>query len=58
MYLSATSMLGMATPIQFVTSFSIVVLFAIIHQLYRLIGEMNRKITQIVHHVTSVTEKC
>ena len=51
MYLTVTSMLGMATPIQFVTTFSIIALFAIVYQLYRLIGEINRKITQIVQHV-------
>jgi len=51
MYLTVTSILGMATPIQFVTTFSIIVLFAIVYQLYRLIGEINRKITQIVQHV-------
>ena len=49
-YLTVTSVLGMATPIQFVTTFSVIALFAIVYQFYRLIGEINRKITKIVQH--------
>jgi len=51
MYLIVTSTLGMATPIQFVTTFSIIVLFGIVYQLYRIVGEVNRKITRIVQHL-------
>lgn len=50
-YLSATSALGMATPIQFVTTFSIIVLFAIVYHLYKVVGEINRRITKIVQRI-------
>ena len=50
-YLIVTSALGMATPIQFVTSFSIIILFGILYQLYRIVGEVNRKITRIVQQL-------
>ncbi|MEM2942826.1 MAG: DUF2304 domain-containing protein [Candidatus Bathyarchaeia archaeon] len=51
MYVRATLMLGMATPIHFVTTFSIVVLFAIAYQLYRMIGEINMKVARLVQHL-------
>jgi hypothetical protein len=50
-YFTLTSMLGMGTPIQFVTTFSIIVLYTIVYQLYKAIIETNRKITIIVQHL-------
>ena len=51
LYLRLASSLGMATPIQFVTTFSIIILFAIVYQIFRTVGDINRKITKIVQHV-------
>lgn len=51
MYLGLASSLGMATPIQFVTTFSIIILFAIVYQTFRAVGDINRRITKIVQHV-------
>jgi hypothetical protein len=41
----------MAAPIQFVTTFSIIILFAIVYQIFRTVGDINRKITKIVQHI-------
>jgi len=51
LYLGLASSLGMAAPIQFVTTFSIIILFAIVYQIFRTVGDINRKITKIVQHV-------
>ncbi|MGQ9542729.1 MAG: DUF2304 family protein [Candidatus Bathyarchaeia archaeon] len=50
-YFTATYLLGMGTPIQFVTTFSIIVLFTIVYQLYKAVMETNRKIAIIVQHL-------
>lgn len=51
MYLELASGLGMGAPIQFVTTFSIIILFAIVYQIFRTVGDINRKIAKIVQHV-------
>ncbi|MBS7626011.1 DUF2304 domain-containing protein [Candidatus Bathyarchaeota archaeon] len=50
-YFALTSMLGMGAPIQFVTTFSIIILYTIVYHLYKAIIETNRKITIIVQHL-------
>jgi len=50
-YRGVAAAMGMSTPIHFVTTFSILALFAIVYQLYRRVVEMNRKLVKNVQHI-------
>lgn len=56
-YKGAAAMLGMATPIHFVTTFSIIALFAIVYQLYQRIVEIDREIVKIVQRIALKTNE-
>jgi len=47
-YWVAVTHLGMALPIHFITTFSIIILFAISYQLYRTLNEVDKKLTKVV----------
>jgi len=50
-YKGAVATLGMATPIHFVTTFSVIVLFVMTYRLYLRITEMDKKTVKIVQHI-------
>jgi hypothetical protein len=49
--LFATQALGMYTPIHFVTTFSVLILFAATYLIEKRIGELNEKINRIIQHI-------
>jgi len=49
--LLATQALGMYTPLHFVTTFSILILFAVVYYLGKRIAELDDRLTTIVHHI-------
>jgi len=49
--LLATEVLGMYTPIHFVTTFSVLILFALVYLLGKRIADLDEKISMIVQHV-------
>jgi len=49
--LFATEALGMYTPIHFVTTFSILILFTLVYLLGKRIADLDEKISLIVQHV-------
>ncbi len=51
-YVQVTSELGMNTPIQFVTSFSVVVIFVILFQTYTRLGSIERKVARLAQELT------
>lgn len=51
-YLVVAAYLGLALPINFITTFSIIILFLVTYQLYRKLDELNRKLTRLVQQVT------
>ena len=50
-YVSIVKSLGMATPIHFVTTFSIIFLFIFIFMIYQKINELEKKIVEIVQYL-------
>ncbi|MCW3974636.1 MAG: DUF2304 domain-containing protein [Candidatus Bathyarchaeota archaeon] len=50
-YMSIVKYLGMATPIHFVTTFSIIFLFIFIFMIYQKINELEKKIVEIVQYL-------
>ncbi len=51
-YVSITTQLGMNTPIQFVTSFSIVVIFVIVFETYAKLSSLDRKVAKLAQTLT------
>ena len=49
--LFATQALGMYTPIHFVTTFSVLMLFAAVYFLEKRIAELNEKMNRIAQHI-------
>ena len=49
--LLATQALGMYTPLHFVTTFSILILFAVAYYLGKRVAELDDKLSTIVHHI-------
>jgi len=49
--LLATQALGMYTPLHFVTTFSILILFAVVYYLGKRIAELDDRLSTIVHHI-------
>ena len=49
--LLVTLALGMYTPIHFVTTFSVLILFAVVYFLEKQITELNEKANKIVQHI-------
>ncbi len=50
-YISIVAYLGMASPIHFVTTFSIIFLFIFTFIIYQKINELEKKIVEIVQHL-------
>jgi hypothetical protein len=46
-----TETLGMLTPIHFVTTFSILILFAAVYLLEKRVGELDKKLSKVVQHI-------
>jgi hypothetical protein len=51
LYYSLVAALGMATPIHFVTTFSIILLFAIVYQLNKRLEEVNSKLNSMAREI-------
>jgi len=51
MYESTVTYLGMATPIHFVTTFSIIFLFIFTFLIYQKISDLNKKVVEIVQNL-------
>ena len=51
LYYSLVVALGMATPIHFVTTFSIILLFAIVYQLNKKLEEVNSKLNSMAREI-------
>jgi len=49
--LLATQALGMYTPLHFVTTFSILILFAVVYYLGKRIAELDDRLSTIVQHI-------
>jgi len=49
--LFATQALGMYTPIHFVTTFSILLIFATMYLLAKRVAELNEKVNKVVQHM-------
>ncbi len=44
-------LLGLVLPINFITTFSIIILFILTYQLYKRIDELNRKLTKLTQEI-------
>ncbi len=51
-YVAITAQLGMNTPIQFVTSFSVVVIFVIVFETYARLSSLDRKVAKLAQTLT------
>ncbi len=51
MYKSTVTYLGMASPIHFVTTFSIIFLFIFTFLIYQKISDLNKKVVEIVQYL-------
>jgi len=49
--LFATQVLGMYTPIHFVTTFSVLILFGMAYYLGKRVGELDDKLSTVVQHI-------
>jgi len=50
-YEFVVALLGLALPINFITTFSIIFLFILAHQLYRRTSEVNRRLTKLTQEI-------
>jgi len=50
-YEFVVSLLGLALPINFITTFSIIILFIVTYQIYKRVDDLNRKLTRVAQEI-------